>query len=118
MKTKINIKKAMLLGMMTMVGLTACAHHRHYTRIAHRPAVVTVVGSPATPRISNHLDKKDRLEMAMAYLKSHKSLSISKYSKMTGLSKATAEAELDAFAANRNNPIKAVVDGKKKHYII
>ncbi len=118
MKTKINIKKAMLLGMMAMVGLTACAHHRHYTSIGHRPAVVTVVGNPATPSVSNHLDKKDRLEMALAYLKSHKSLSISKYSKITGLSKATAEAELDAFAANRNNPIKAVINGKKKHYVI
>ncbi len=118
MKTMLNIKKAMLLGIMATVGMTAYAHHRLYTHISHRPAVVTVVKTPAAPHISNHLDKKDRLEMALAYLKSHKSLSISKYSKMTGLTKATAEAELDAFVANKSNPIKMVIDGKKKHYVI
>ena len=105
-----------------LVGATAFAQHRHY-RYAHpaicRPAVVTVVNRPAvTTRVSNRLSKKDRLDMALAYLKSNKSLSISKYSKMTGLAKATAEAELDAFAVSKDNPIKMVQNGKKKLYVV
>ena len=56
--------------------------------------------------------------MALAYLKSNKVLSISKYSKMTGLTTSMAEAELDAFAINKGNPIKMVVNGKKKLYVI
>ena len=37
---------------------------------------------------------------------------------MTGLTNAMAEAELDAFAINKNNPIKVIKDGKKKLYVI
>ena len=56
--------------------------------------------------------------MALAYLKNNKSLSISKYSKITGLTNATAEAELDAFAVNKQNPIKMILNGKKKLYVV
>lgn len=122
MKTKMNIKKAALLVMAMLVGATAVAQHRHY-RYAHpaicRPTVVTVVNHPTvTTRVSNRLSKTDRLDMALAYLKSNETLSISKYSKMTGLTKATAEAELDAFAVSKNNPIKMVQSGKKKLYVV
>ena len=123
MNTKMNIKKAMLIALMALAGTTAFAQHRHYSRIYHhgyyRPAVVTVVNRPAvTTHISNRLSKKDRLAMAMAYLKNNKTLSVSKYSKMTGLKNATAEAELDAFAMSKDNPIKMVMNGKKKLYVI
>lgn len=124
MKTMMNIKKAMLVAMMALVGTTAFAQHRHYGRVHHyggycRPVVVTVVNRPAvTTHMSNRLSKKDRLDMALAYLKNNNSLSISKYSKMTGLSNATAEAELDAFAASKQNPIKMVLNGKKKLYVV
>lgn len=85
----------------------------------YRPIVTTVVTRPAViTHISNRLSKKDRLEMALAYLKGNKSLSISKYSKMTGLTNAMAEAELDAFSVNKNNPIRMVKDGKKKLYVV
>ena len=119
-----NIKKATLVAMMALVGTTAFAQYRHYGHVHHyggyyRPAVVTVVNRPAvTTHVSNRLSKKDRLDMALAYLKNNKSLSISKYSKMTGLANATAEAELDAFAASKQNPIKMVLNGKKKLYVI
>ena len=69
-------------------------------------------------RTTNRFSKKDRLEMAIAYLKNNKALSISKYSKMTGLTSATAEAELDAFSACRNNRIAMVMNGKKKMYVL
>ena len=117
-----KIKKVTLIAMMALVGTTAFAQHRHYSRVrpyTYRPAVVTVVNRPAvTTHISNRLSKKDRLDMALAYLKNNKSLSISKYSKMTGLTNATAEAELDAFANSKNNPIKMVLNGKKKFYVV
>ena len=126
MKTMMNFKKAMLIGMMALASATGFAQHRHHAYAHHsysrygfcRPAVVTVVSRPAvTTRISNRLSKKDRLDMALAYLKSNKTLSVSKYSKMTGLTRATAEAELDAFAASKTNPIKMVGNGKKKLYV-
>ena len=122
MKTIMKIKKVTLIAMMALVGTTAFAQHRHYSRVrpyTYRPAVVTVVNRPAvTTHNSNRLSKKDRLDMALAYLKNNKSLSISKYSKMTGLTNATAEAELDAFANSKNNPIKMVLNGKKKFYVV
>ena len=37
---------------------------------------------------------------------------------MTGLSKITAEAELDAFVSDKDKPIIAVIRGKKKVYIM
>ena len=56
--------------------------------------------------------------MALTYLRNNATLSISKYSKITGLPKATAEAELDTFVASQHNPIVLVMDGKKKLYRI
>ena len=121
MKIKMNFKKATLIAITMLISTTAFAQHRHYGHVhpyTYRPAVVTVVNRPAvTTHISNRLSKKDRLDMALAYLKNNKSLSISKYSKMTGLTKATAEAELDAFAFSNGNPIKMVMKGKKKLYV-
>lgn len=123
MKTKINMKKVALIGMMVLVSTTTFAQRRHHgyahPHVSHRPAVVTVVNTPVvTSHVSNRLSKKDRLNMALAYLKTNKTLSISKYSKMTGLKRAIAEAELDAFAVNKNNPIRMVMSGKKKLYVV
>lgn len=56
--------------------------------------------------------------MAMAYLKEHEYLTVKRYAKMTELSKAAAEAELDAFAADQDRPIETAIRGKKKVYII
>ena len=123
MKTKTNIKKGTFIAVAFMLGTSAFAQHRLYSHVHHhtyyRPAVVTVVNRPAvTTHISNRLSKKDSLDMALAYLKNNKSLSISKYSKMTGLTKTTAEVELDAFAISKSNPIKMVLNGKKKLYVV
>ena len=56
--------------------------------------------------------KKDRLEMAIAYLRANPDMSVKQYSKMTGLKKNVAEAELNVFAQDALNPIKPV-PGKK-----
>ncbi len=120
MKTIITMT---LVSIMSLAASTAFAQQRHYNRINHyayhRPVVTRVIVRPAvTLPISNRLSKHDRLDMALAYLKSNKSLSIARYSKMTGLSKATAEAELNAFAVNKHTPIKMVINGKRKLYVI
>ncbi len=117
MKTSIKIKKGLLIALMAWACTTAFAQHRHYHGY-HRPIVTTVVARPVvTTRISNRLSKQDRLEMALAYLKANPLLTISKYSKMTGLCKAVAEAELDAFALDKKSPIRIVINGKSKHYV-
>ena len=56
--------------------------------------------------------------MALAYLRNNAALTIQQYSKMTGLTKATAEAELDAFAVSKRTSIKMVTNGKKKYYVL
>lgn len=92
--------------------------HTHYL---HFPHTITVVNRPATTvRISNRFSQEERLQMAVAYLSSNANLSIKKYAKMTGLSRDMAEAELDAFAYDDQNPIKLDGDGmsKKKMYTI
>ena len=43
---------------------------------------------------------------------------VSKYCKMTGMNSTMAEAELDAFVANKKNPIRIVFNGKKKLYVL
>ena len=124
MKTIKFIKQGMVIAMMALVSTTATAQYRHYGHfhhygLYHRPFIATVVTRPAvTTHISNRLSKKDRLEMALAYLHNNKTLSISKYSKMTGLNSNMAEAELDAFVASKKNPIKVVFNGKKKLYVL
>ena len=124
METTKKIKKGMLIAMMALVCTTASAQFRHYGRIHYhdnyyRPYVTTIVTRPmTTTHISNRLSKKDRLEMALAYLQNNKTLTVSKYSKITGLNSSMAEAELDAFVASKKNPIKVVFNGKKKLYVL
>ena len=50
--------------------------------------------------------------MAIAYLETHEHLTIRQYAKMTHLSMASAEAELDAFAIDKKKPIRLVIRGE------
>lgn len=124
METTKKFRKGMLIAMMALVCTTASAQFRHYGRIHYhggyyRPYVTTIVTRPVTTtHISNRLSKKDRLEMALAYLHNNKTLTVSKYSKITGLNSCMAEAELDAFVASKKNPIRVVFNGKKKLYVL
>ena len=105
----------LVIAMALVCGSTNAQHWRwHY----HPVRVVTVVAQPNVPSpVSNRFNQKERLAMAMAYLKTHKYLTIKQYAKMTQLSKASAEAELDAFAVDKKKPIQLVIRGKKKMYI-
>lgn len=109
------------IGIMAAAIVLACgtaeAQHRHWHSHPHR--VVTVVSRPAvTVHIDNRFNQKERFKMAMAYLKDHRYLTVKKYAKITKLPKEAAEAELNAFALDRDKPIRAVVKGKKKVYVM
>lgn len=97
-------------------GVANAQHWRwHHSHPYH---VLTVVPKPAvTVHVSNRFTQKERFRMAATYLKSHSYLTIKKYARMTKLPQAAAEAELDAFAADKNKPVTAVIKGKKKVYV-
>lgn len=122
-KTMQNVRRVMLSAVMIIACTASFAQHGHHVCAPHmvysHPAVVTVVMRPAlSTRMSNRLSRQDSLDMALAYIVNNKYLNISKYSKMTGLLKDTAEAGLEAFASSDDNPIKVVIDGRKKRYTI
>ena len=112
MKKKVEI---LIIAMVLVCG-TVNAQHRHSRYHPHR--VVTVVVKPeVTSHVSNRFNQRERLGMAVAYLETHKYLTISQYAKMTQLNKISAEAELDAFAIDKKKPIQCIIRGKKKVYI-
>lgn len=90
--------------------------------------VITLIAQPVlrlfthryivTSRVINRFSQKERLALALAYLKNNPNLTVKQYVKITSLGKEAAEAELDAFAQDRNIPIHTIVDGKKKFYVI
>lgn len=101
---------------MTLVCGTANAQHWRHHYCPNRVATV-VVRSGATSHISNRFNQKERLAMAVAYLRTHEYLTVKQYAKMMQLNKASAEAELDAFAMDERKPIQSVIRGEKKIYI-
>ena len=121
MKAKMNILKAMIIAVVALFSSSAFAQRYYHKGRFHsnRSAWKVMVSRPATVvNITYRLSKQDRLNMALAYIRAHNALSISQYSKITGLKIATAEAELDAFAASHSNPIKMILNGKKKLYVV
>ena len=108
------MKKYLTILLLSLVCMSCHAHrpHRHHPH-RHHPVVVVTPSKPV-----NKLSSRDRMNMALAYLNKNKKMSVGTYSKMTGLSKATAEAELDAFSLDKNIPIGFVVNGKKKVYVL
>lgn len=112
---RLKIAMMAIIVIVLSCGTANAQWHRY-----HRPyRVVTVVSRPAVAvHVSNRFTQKERFRMAMAYLKNHEYLTVKKYAKMTELSKAAAKAELDAFVADKERPLEAVIRGKKKVYIL
>lgn len=109
------------IAMMAIAILLSCRTADAQRWRWHTPPyrVVTVVTRPdVTVHVGNRFTQKERFRMAMAYLKNHDYLTVKIYAKMTELSKAAAKAELDAFAADKDRPIEAVIRGKKKVYVL
>ena len=91
------------IAMMAIVILLSCgtADAQRWRWHSRPYRVVTVVTRPdVTVHVGNRFTQKERFRMA------------------TELSKAAAKAELDAFAADKDRPIEAVIRGKKKVYIL
>lgn len=109
-------KLGILIIVMVLVCRTANAQHRHRHHHPYR-AMTVVVQLEVTSHVSNRFNQKERLGMAMAYLETHKYLTINQYAKMTQLNKVSAEAELDAFAIDKRKPIQCVIREKTKVYI-
>lgn len=115
MRTVTSFKTVIVASAVLMATATASAQHRSWHHHCH-PHRVTVVTQSATSAVSNSLSQKERLAMALAYLDANATLTVKKYADMTKLSKATAEAELDAFVADKAIPLRMIVNGKKKVY--
>lgn len=107
-------------GILVIVMALFCgsANAQRWRSHYHLHRVVTIVDRPnVTAHVSNRFNQRERLALAVAYLETHEYLSIRQYAKMTQLSKVSAEAELNAFAMDKNKPIQFVIKGKKKVYI-
>lgn len=109
------------IAMMTLIIILSCgtADAQRWRWHSRSYRVVTVITRPnVTVHVDNRFTQKERFRMAMAYLKNHDYLTVKRYAKMTELSKEAAKAELDAFAADKDRPIEAVIRGNKKVYIL
>lgn len=111
------MKKYQTILLLLLACISCHAQHRHHRHHHHHHSTM-VVHHTAKLVVSNKLSSRDRLNMAIAYLKTNKSMSAGTYSKMTGLTRATAEAELNAFAADRKTPIGIATSGKKNVYVL
>lgn len=106
-----------IVALASVAGTAFAQCSRHHGPIRHRAVCVSprIVVRPAIA-VRAVTGSKDRLAMAMAYLKEHEYLKASKYARMTGLSKSRAEAELDAFCTGKHNPlVKVRVHGKTRY---
>lgn len=116
-KNRIIIFVAALALMAGSAEAQYCCHHRpHHHRIPRTTTVIRTV-PPKHAELVNRLTRKDRFDMAVAFLKANPCLSVKQYAKMTGLKKSVAEAELNVFASDVFNPIRHVA-GKKNLYCL
>lgn len=119
MSTKIKIKALVILGIMATSYSQANVQRHHI----QRPARVVVVPMPkphhvVSSQVSNHFNRKERLAMAIAYLINNRKITAKQYARITSLYKVAAETELDAFALDRKTPIRAIIEGKNKIYVM
>ena len=111
--------RKLTMGVMAVAILLSCGTVEARRWHSRPSSVVTVVVRPtATAPVVHGCSQHERFKMAVGYLKKHEYLTVKKYAKMTELSLPAAKAELDAFAADRHRPIKAVMRGGKKIYTL
>ena len=109
-----------------------CKHHSP-SRLASPPSSCSWPSNPPSPtfrvtvvtprtappvRLARLSTPHERLARAQAYLSSHKSISVKRYSRLTGLTKSAARTELDAFTRDRSSHIVAVGTGKRRCYTL
>lgn len=104
--------------MMVIALSCGTADAQRWHRLSRPYRVVTVVPGPAAAvHVMNSFTQKERFGMAMVYIQNHGYITVKKYAKITGLPKASAKAELDAFAADKDKPVTAVIKDGKKAYV-
>lgn len=107
-----------VIGSLTMTAHAhkRCSRHVHVYRahykvpVMRRPIVVS--------HVSNRFSQADRLKMAIAFIKKEGSINAQQYSKITGLKRDVAQAELDAFANDKECPISLLLVKKKRAYVL
>jgi len=101
-----------------MILVCGAANAQHWHRYYRPNRVVTVVVQPeVVSHVSNRFNQKERLAMAIAYLETHEHLTIRQYAKMTRLSMAAAEAELDARFCYRQEKADTTCNQRKKESV-
>lgn len=111
-----TISKAAIISLVMLMTASSAISQPRRWRVPVRPRL-TIVNRPAVRvHVSNRFDRSDRLSMALAFIENHGYISVKEYSKITRLSRSSAEAELNAFSTGRHSPLVAVVKGKKKVY--
>lgn len=112
------MRKYLIILFVSLICFGCSAHRLHRHCHPRRHHQVVVVKQPASPSVVSKITARDRMNMAISYLNANRQMSVKAYSKMTGLPKATAEAELDAFALDKNIPIGIMMNGNKKVYVL
>lgn len=110
----------LLAGLFTLCCSMACAqrrfhrvHHIH-SHPAHRVLSIVTPSVTAISTTTNLLTQKERLQLAIAYIEKHGSLTAKEYSQITDLKREVASSELEAFAMDKHNPIQVNYVKKKK----
>lgn len=117
MNATLKIKTAALVALLLCSASSAEAQRRHRFHRGHN--TTTIVTRPVvTIKANAKLTRQDRLAMALAWLNKNRYLTVKKYAKMTGLTKAMAQAELEAFAKGPKRAIKVIISGKKRRYML
>lgn len=114
-----DMKKHFIFPAIALIGCAASLSAESYRQPdqIRPPRIAMVVKAPGCKSVHGRMPICERREMAVAYLRNHKTLTAKKYARMTGLSKKEAGKELDAFALDREVPIAAAMDGKGKVYV-
>ena len=118
-------------AMAAMLMLTASASveargpHRHSSGYGrhHRCYAAAVVPAYRTVQVQrtttvNKTSRPERKLMTVAYIQKNGYLSVSKYCGFTGLDSKFAEAELDSFTLDRQNPLARTMKGSKVVYTL
>lgn len=119
------IRRKILIVTLTLVMASGSAfgrryYHYHTQYTCPYPPRVTTIIRPvhdSRPTHISRITKRDRYDMALAYLKSNTYMTVKQYAKITGLKKEIAEAELNVFVQDISSPIKPVPGKKNLYYL-
>lgn len=99
--------KSRLPILVTLLALTGAPAYAA-TGSVTPPAAISAEAPKSKPTLVNRITKKDRLKMAVAYMKANTYMSAKQYAK---------QAELSVFVQDAKNPIKPVPGKKNLYYL-